>query len=832
MSSMIVSAQQVQHGYVKTRGKMIDGKVIKGKRVSNVVIDIDGVPTLISSNTGEFSFLVRNNSFSIRNVRKSGYSLVDNKILKQEFNYSSSPLVIVIEDNSDLTQEKIRITRQIRLSLQRELEEKENSLEELRNHNKITIGEYNSLLKELYEEQTRNEGVIGNIVDYSMGIDYDSLDEFHAQIQEYLHAGNLSKADSIIHNRDLSERFLQLNKMRLELQENVSRIESAINEHLILKKTLAEELKIRSQLYIQENKLDSALICLSNRIELDSTFYEYYLDKAILLRDKFPERTNESEILFAKSINHAIDNSDKYISAIEYGAYYQQIGEFDKAMLQYSNALNYIETEDSISKANVLTKLGIAYNSMRNHEEALSYYQQALSYVTSSQVDYQKRSAELFNNIGVVYENQNKYGRALDAYYKALHIRQGIYVDDPENPDIAMSYSNIAGVYDNIEAWDQAIKYYKKSIEIYKSNKGNPELAYVYNNISSCYYNADNLSLALTNSVIACKEIIKYYPDNHPVSLSIQNNLLTLESEIQDFEMILNLDQEDMIEAYLGLSDIFLRYNNITKAIEYNNKIIFYIESLQNMENGMSSKTLLAGVYCNSAYCHILIQKFDEAEMLLKKGNDILEEIYSINTDEYYANKISYYNNSVMLYLYSGKIDKTISICKEGVKYAKELADMRPTTLNFMIYAEQINNLGYLCFIYGDDKTAEESYRYCIEIAKPFVEKNPFKHLSVLCLAQINLGMLMLKQGRLDEFLAMQESYWDSTRKVYGWIGAIFKTSYAVAWDNKGYYALMKGDTEGALSIWKSIIEMEPDYIIYNPISLLYSGLKAKELVE
>lgn len=90
----------------------------------------------------------------------------------------------------------------------------------------------------------------------------------------------------------------------------------------------------------------------------------------------------------------------------------------------------------------------------------------------------------------------------------------------------------------------------------------------------------------------------------------------------------------------------------------------------------------------------------------------------------------------------------------------------------------------------------------------------------------------MLKQGRLDEFLTMQETYWDNTEKVHRWIGTTFNTSHAVALDNKGYYALLKGDTDSALSAWKEIRTMDSNYLTNNPISLLYNGLKERGVIE
>lgn len=285
-------------------------------------------------------------------------------------------------------------------------------------------------------------------------------------------------------------------------------------------------------------------------------------------------------------------------------------------------------------------------------------------------------------------------------------------------------------------------------------------------------------------------------------------------------------------ETYSDLADIYIRLNDVARAIEYNEKSILYVDSLLMMDSSDHIKSHQAGVYNTSAYYKLLIQDFTEAESLLEKGDEITKEIYKSNPYRYYTYRLGSYTYKGLLYFYTGQMDKAVELYKEAVKFAEEIVEARPFPLYFTSYAELINNLGYTSYSIGDYKTAEESYLRCIEVAKPFVAKSPFKHLSVLCVAKINLGMLMLKQGRLDEFPAIQESYWENTEKVYRWIGADYKTSYAAAWDNKGYYALMKGDTEEALSVWKKISEVQPDYLAFNPISLLYNGLKERGLIE
>lgn len=241
---------------------------------------------------------------------------------------------------------------------------------------------------------------------------------------------------------------------------------------------------------------------------------------------------------------------------------------------------------------------------------------------------------------------------------------------------------------------------------------------------------------------------------------------------------------------------------------------------------------MCVGAYNNAGYYHILIQNYNQSELFLTKARKMADEIYDQDPYRYYANMFANYTYFGMLYYFSGRYDKALETYKNSVDFASEIVDARPYPYYFTSYAELINNLGFVSLVQGDETTAETSYLRCIEKAKPFAEKNPYKHLATLCIAQINLGMLKLKQGRTDEFLALQDSYWNNVEKVYGQLGITFRTNYAVALDNKGYFALLQGDYEGALDIWNKICNLDPHYLETNSISLLYAGLKERNIIQ
>ena len=69
---------QTQKGYVKTKGRMVNGQLVPGQGLKGATVSVQGRNTVIVNNDeGEFSFPVPNEQFKLDSVRKKGYQLVD-----------------------------------------------------------------------------------------------------------------------------------------------------------------------------------------------------------------------------------------------------------------------------------------------------------------------------------------------------------------------------------------------------------------------------------------------------------------------------------------------------------------------------------------------------------------------------------------------------------------------------------------------------------------------------------------------------------------------------------------------------------------------------------
>ena len=95
-----------------------------------------------------------------------------------------------------------------------------------------------------------------------------------------------------------------------------------------------------------------------------------------------------------------------------------------------------------------------------------------------------------YNNIGLVYDAQGDYVKALEMYQQSLKIDLAIFGET--HPNVAGSYNSIGGVYYSQGDYVQALEMYQQSLKIYMAIFGetHPAVATIYSNIGYAYFSA------------------------------------------------------------------------------------------------------------------------------------------------------------------------------------------------------------------------------------------------------------------------------------------------------------------------------------------------------
>lgn len=482
---------QIQHGMVKTRGRMVSGHLQSGKAISGAVINIKDQNALVSNNDGKFSFPSKTRTYVLQSVRKNGYQLVDCEICRMH-HLSENPLYLVMETPGQQRSDMLNAERKIRRNLQTQLEQKENEIEALA----VSIEKKDSLLQILYQQQGDNEKLIAEMARRYATTDYDTQDDFYRQVNCFIENGELTRADSLLGTRgDISSQVRDIIQQGGHLHDAEEKLNKAKNVHLMD----VNEASLRCLGYYDSMKLkcqyDSAAYYLRLYTDLDSTnvmklvnlgdFEDEYLD------DGYGFRYYEKALYLA---NKTYDNQ-----SVEVGICNNRVGEWYSKDV-YKNAY---KAEEHLKKAlNVLTA---AYG--ENHSEvARCYYNFGQMYISRSRG---------------VFGGDDEYENALDSakcnLNKAMMVYSNLYGENS---------MEVASCHLKLYELTSDEKYRNNALKIYQSiNDGeNSGLGDLYYQVGLEHYG---------NRYVYTPSVLGYFFENQ----SKYDDSTAIIKQMEDYEM-------------------------------------------------------------------------------------------------------------------------------------------------------------------------------------------------------------------------------------------------------------------------------------------------------
>ena len=549
----IMLSAQTQQGYVKTKGRMVNGQLVPGQGLKGAMVSVKGrTAVLVNTDDGAFSFPVTESQFRLDSVHKKGYQLVDLDACPKTYKYSNNPLYIVMETPEQQLQDKLNAERKIRRNLQKQLQAKEDEIEALKEANKISQEEYQASLMKLYEEQESNEQLISEMAKRYSELDYDQLDEFYRQVSLFIEDGELVKADSMLRSRgDIKAQVNTIMKRGQALKEEKEKLQQA---EAVQQADIEEASKRCYSFYetfYMQHKNDSATHYLILRAQLDST-------------------------------NVAAQN-DAGKALVEF------LGEFDKATPYYQTAMRQAKLqygEKSEWVATTLYNTGMLHYYLSELPDALKDFTQAKNIYSELLGANHPEVATMINAIGLIHHSLGEYQTALDYFLQCAEIRKAAYGEN--HFDVAAAYNNIGHIYAVLRDFPKAMEYQKKSLEIKKKllSENDYSFAITYANIGSIFYYqrdfdsaAYYLSKALEINIIALGE-------SHPNTASSYGNAAMMYTVNKDYDKaleynmkaltimqkILGEDNPKTATYYSNVGSTYIYKGNYKEAVRYLNK--------------------------------------------------------------------------------------------------------------------------------------------------------------------------------------------------------------------------------------------------------------------
>lgn len=300
------------------------------------------------------------------------------------------------------------------------------------------------------------------------------------------------------------------------------------------------------------------------------------------------------------------------------------------------------------------------------------------------------------------------------------------------NNDIAHIDSLIVAAYKiGSQNVVEALEYSKKAANLLNENSTNFQKLKVYKSLGTFYYLSANFNFAIVNYEKALgfetentitKGQIYYALGNCNFAQGNLPNALRLSLEaLKIFE---NLhENNDLLNAYVSIANIYERQNSFSKAIEFNLKAANIFEQNKNIFRTLTIFENVGKIYSLQKKYSLAINYYNKALKIYQSiGNKAGEAITYQNLAKLYYNQ-SYYKSALNYYQLSYKIAKQAN---SEVLETSNLLGLGNTEL-------MLNNYG----------VAEQNYKLALQKAKllnqRFELKEAYEGLSIISKSKNNV---------------------------------------------------------------------------------------------
>ncbi len=278
----------------------------------------------------------------------------------------------------------------------------------------------------------------------------------------------------------------------------------------------------------------------------------------------------------------------------------------------------------------------IREGSNKSQANALGKYQQALA-IGQKNGD-RALVALALQGIGLVYNLQNNYPKALENLTQALEIRKAL----GDRLSVAYVLNALAGVYANSGEKQKAVQYYNQSIAIFRAEKKSAPIALTLISLGGAYENLGDTTKAIAayNQSLAIQRNTNDRP-NIASTLSTLGRLYTSLGEPQQafdaYNQALDIQKADgnkpgVVAILQGLGGLYQSINESQKALET------YTQALEIQQSGVGNSiervlTLIgiAGGYQGLSNYPKAIETYNKAIALQQATGNRLAEAEILN---------------------------------------------------------------------------------------------------------------------------------------------------------------------------------------------------------
>jgi signal transduction histidine kinase len=280
-------------------------------------------------------------------------------------------------------------------------------------------------------------------------------------------------------------------------------------------------------------------------------------------------------------------------------ATYGSIQEATKAVPLYEKAIAYSIQNDSIYYFKLVLNMAVSLDNLGRYNEAVGYYRKVIQHFRQS--GEQRALAIAYNNVGEIYRDRFKdFEAAHLMYHKAMRLNK----QEDNLFDLAKNYNNLGLVHGESEAYDSAIYYLDKAIDLNKQIGNELSIIKVRYNLGSYYLKTGDLKRAnqafrttlKESKAIGLQAGIYYgYLGLAGVHTERQNYLAS-----EKLLQLLNDSVEQQPNASMSESYIDVKLRNLKGLKRFEEALVFYekadalIDSVDAFKNEQNALMLRA----------------------------------------------------------------------------------------------------------------------------------------------------------------------------------------------------------------------------------------------
>ena len=460
-----------------------------------------------------------------------------------------------------------------------------------------------------------------------------------------------------------------------------------------------------------------------------------------------------------------------------------------------------------ILKENALadtTDIGASWTYAEFAKGQKDYREAARFYLLCQQgwADSPDRLSQVWTNLGYIYYNAHDYDRAREYWTRAWEYRTRMFALNPDayRSGLAILQLNLGDLYSDLQDFGQAEKYYLQALE----------------NASQLVVQDSAYRLCLADVQLDLGVLYLTLRDDDKCEAyylqALDNYTRLFASDPETYRVSLARIQYNLGKLYYSRKDYVRAEQYYLQALEHRKKLVERNPDAYRME--------LAGIQNSLGMLYRAKGDYARAEESYSQALENISVSFTQSPDVYRVDLAQTLGNLGNFYRTLGNYAKAEECYLQALAHFEELFRQNPE-VNRMDLSRILNSLGYFYYIVHDYARAEEYYNRSLEHRLLLYERNPAVYGSSLAQLRINLTLLYIATGDYDKAL-------DSIDEAIK-----LQPGDADCYDTRGEILLKKGDTKGALKMWKKVMEINPDYLSdYKEGTELYNGLKQKGLIQ